>query len=403
MHDRLLTWKNMDDAVPERSAEFRQQPRFESSARLRGERAQRLTEEAVAIVSHELRTPLGAIAHWAQVLQRSPDDRQTVLRAAAAIERSVREQARLVDDLLDMSRINAGKVELAQRDLDLDKSSGEPGNGRARRGREANPLALPASEPLRVRADARRLQQVLVNLLTNAIKFTPPRDTCRSGRPAGPARRHPRGGQRARHCSRPAAVHLRAVPASEAAEERRGGSGWACTSSRTSSHCMGVPSTLKAPAPVGALNSLFGCPAWRLARQTAHEIPSIDERTLTELDHTRITDLIHRGSHPKAVVSDAGDSIESVLKTADLVPSRKVSPDIVTMYSQVLLADPDTDERRKLTLCYPVDAEPSQGFVSVFSPVGSEPARTSGGLHCSLAQPDRRAVCGRGRRHPVPA
>jgi regulator of nucleoside diphosphate kinase len=52
------------------------------------------------------------------------------------------------------------------------------------------------------------------------------------------------------------------------------------------------------------------------------------------------------------------------------VPSRKVSPDIVTMYSQVLLADPDSGERRKLTLCYPADAEPSQGFVSVFSAVG---------------------------------
>lgn len=99
-------------------------------------------------------------------------------------------------------------------------------------------------------------------------------------------------------------------------------------------------------------------------------IQSIDERTLTELDHIRITELIHRGSHPDVVVSDAADWFESVLKVADLVPSRKVSPDIVTMYSQVLLADPETGERRTLTLCYPTDAEPEQGFVSVLSPVG---------------------------------
>ncbi len=56
---------------------------------------------------------------------------------------------------------------------------------------------------------------------------------------------------------------------------------------------------------------------------------------------------------------------------AHLVPSRAVSPDIVTMYSQVLLEDCASGRRYRLTLCYPSDAEPSAGFVSVMSPVGA--------------------------------
>ncbi len=165
MHDRLLTWKNADDLVLGRSAEDDAQP---------GGRAQQLAEEAVALVSHELRNPLGVVAQWAQVLQRAPDDRQTVLRAAAAIERSVRLQVRLVDDLLDMTRIVAGRMELAPTELDLEEVvqaslAAVEHVAAAKRIR----LRCEASESLTVRGDARRLQQVLVNLLTNAIKFTP--------------------------------------------------------------------------------------------------------------------------------------------------------------------------------------------------------------------------------------
>ena len=62
--------------------------------------------------------------------------------------------------------------------------------------------------------------------------------------------------------------------------------------------------------------------------------------------------------------------IEDDLGTAAIVPSRRVSPDIVTMYSQILLMDLETHQRHKLTLCYPADAEPAAGFVSVLSPAG---------------------------------
>ena len=88
------------------------------------------------------------------------------------------------------------------------------------------------------------------------------------------------------------------------------------------------------------------------------------ERVLTELDHVRLATLASRGLRGRLA------EIDGVLDDAFVVPSRKVAPDIVTMYSQVLLRLPDDGTKRKLTLCYPDDAEPQFGFVSVLSPIG---------------------------------
>jgi signal transduction histidine kinase len=151
-----------------------QQPDCETSACTALERHQRLTEEFIATVIHELRTPLGAMANWAQLLKNTPGDRDTVVRAAAAIGRAVRLQAQLVDDLLDVSRIIAGRMELATGELDLDeviRASLEVVQ-HAADAKRISLRYLAAVEPLRIRADARRLQQVLVNLFTNAIKFS---------------------------------------------------------------------------------------------------------------------------------------------------------------------------------------------------------------------------------------
>ena len=90
-------------------------------------------------------------------------------------------------------------------------------------------------------------------------------------------------------------------------------------------------------------------------------------RTLTELDHVRLAALLRRSPPPAA----RGTALVDLLDTADLVPSRQVDPDVVTMYSQVLLADAADGSRRKLTPCYPGDAEPDAGFVSVLSPIGA--------------------------------
>lgn len=95
-----------------------------------------------------------------------------------------------------------------------------------------------------------------------------------------------------------------------------------------------------------------------------------NERTLTELDHVRLSNLLRRdprGERPAAQLRP----VEDLLDACAVVPSRGVPPDVVTMYSQILLQDLRTDQRHTLTLCYPADAEPAAGFVSVLSPVGS--------------------------------
>lgn len=93
-----------------------------------------------------------------------------------------------------------------------------------------------------------------------------------------------------------------------------------------------------------------------------HHTPLAHERLLTELDFARLNHL--RGAHMPAELAHALDSL-------DLVPSREVPPDVVTMYSQVIVEDVNTGRRQKLTLCYPADAEPHNGFISVLSPVGA--------------------------------
>ena len=97
-----------------------------------------------------------------------------------------------------------------------------------------------------------------------------------------------------------------------------------------------------------------------------HLLPS---RILTELDHIRISKLLQRpcsGVLPQLVAK-----ISDMIDNAELLSSYDVPPDVVTMYSQLLLADTKTGEESKLTLCYPVDAAPAEGLVSVLTPVGS--------------------------------
>jgi len=95
------------------------------------------------------------------------------------------------------------------------------------------------------------------------------------------------------------------------------------------------------------------------------EFVSHDERTLTELDHARLARLVDVKQASKA------SALGAALDGAYLVPPQKVEPDVITMGSQVLLADLDTRMTRAITICYPPDANPGAGFVSVLSPVGA--------------------------------
>lgn len=92
---------------------------------------------------------------------------------------------------------------------------------------------------------------------------------------------------------------------------------------------------------------------------------AITTRVITELDHVRIDRLLARAQRP------SDEALHALLDDADIVPARQVPPDVVTMYTQVTVEAPGGGNRRKLAVCYPEDAEPSAGFVSVLSPIGT--------------------------------
>ena len=93
----------------------------------------------------------------------------------------------------------------------------------------------------------------------------------------------------------------------------------------------------------------------------------LTERTLTELDHARLKRLLSAAGPGHATSA----ALRMAMDDADLVPSRAIPPDVVTMYSRVRLVESGKRQQQVLTLCYPEDAEPAEGFVSVLSPVGS--------------------------------
>ena len=135
----------------------------------------RLKDEFLSTVSHELRTPLNAILGWMQLLQLGGASPEGVAEALAVVERNARAQARLIDDLLEVSRILSGKTRLVLRPIALAAPLGaaiETVRPMAEQKRIALTVHHDASRDSLV-ADAERLQQVIWNVLSNAIKFTP--------------------------------------------------------------------------------------------------------------------------------------------------------------------------------------------------------------------------------------
>lgn len=147
----------------------------ERTLRLEAERANRIKNEFLATLSHELRTPLTAIAGWAQILLMGKTDPETVQRAAEVIDRNTRLQTNLIDELLDLNRLLMGKLRLDIQAVDLCGivdavvESFEP-TAAAKQIRIRKILDPRAGS---VRGDPVRLQQIVWNLLSNALKFTP--------------------------------------------------------------------------------------------------------------------------------------------------------------------------------------------------------------------------------------
>ncbi len=147
----------------------------ERAARSEAERANRMKDEFVATVSHELRTPLNAILGWVQMLMRPARTEKDLGKGLAVIERNTRLQTQLINDLLDVSRIASGKLHMEMQTVELEASL-QAALDVLRPAAEAKSISLCQaidSKDLRVLGDPGRLQQVVWNLVSNAIKFTP--------------------------------------------------------------------------------------------------------------------------------------------------------------------------------------------------------------------------------------
>jgi hypothetical protein len=149
--------------------------RLEQDARRAAERANRARDEFLAVISHELRTPLNAIVGWAYVLRTARADPGQTAQAVEAIHRSAMAQKRLIEDLLDMSRIVNGKIDLRLQRTDfkaLVRNAVETVRPLAHEKAIALQCVLDESVG-EVVADRVRVEQVIWNVLANAVKFTP--------------------------------------------------------------------------------------------------------------------------------------------------------------------------------------------------------------------------------------
>jgi signal transduction histidine kinase len=146
----------------------------EKRARLAAEEASRMKDEFLSTLSHELRTPLNVISGWTQILQLAPPSREELEEGLAIIARSVEQQTKLIADLLDMSRIVSGKLRLQLQQVlpseAVDAAIDSVAHAAAAKSISIEKSYDPAAGP--IMADPARLQQIVWNLLSNAIRFT---------------------------------------------------------------------------------------------------------------------------------------------------------------------------------------------------------------------------------------
>ena len=156
-------------------AEREQLLESERSARTAAERANRLKDEFLATLSHELRTPLNAIVGWSQVLQMRTPTSEELAEGLEAIGRNAHVQAELINDLLDVSRIISGKLRLDIQQIDpatiVHDALVSIAPAAQAKGVLIEHNLVRKFDP--IHGDPFRLQQVIWNLINNAVKFTP--------------------------------------------------------------------------------------------------------------------------------------------------------------------------------------------------------------------------------------
>ncbi len=237
-------------------------------------RVEQTRRDFVANVSHELRTPLASIKSVIETLQSGALDDQAAAqdflsRADAEVDRLVQ----MVEELLELSRLESGQVPLAKEPVDMGDVLGRAVE-RLRPQAEKKGLSLTlevAPDLPPVIGDAERLERAAVNLLHNAIKFTPDGGSVRVSATFGGRRRHGRGERhRRRHRRRGPAAHLRTLlQGRPRPRQRTAAPAWAWRSSSTPSRPTAAPS------------------AWRASRATAPPSLSMLPRLLTSPDSPR--------------------------------------------------------------------------------------------------------------------
>jgi signal transduction histidine kinase/ActR/RegA family two-component response regulator len=137
--------------------------------------ADRRKDEFLATLAHELRNPLAPIRNGLEILRKTDHDPEVRRRAREIMERQLAHMVRLIDDLLDVSRITRGKLELRLETVDIVavvQMAMDAASAELHAKQHAVNVELP-SQPLWVHVDSARMTQILVNLLTNAAKYTP--------------------------------------------------------------------------------------------------------------------------------------------------------------------------------------------------------------------------------------
>jgi signal transduction histidine kinase len=145
------------------------------AARERAEEASRMKDEFLAVISHELRTPLNAVLGWLTLLRGGQLRAERQAHALEVIERNAMAQARLVSDLLDVARSLTGRLHIEPAPTDVGEIARRVVDA-TRPSAEARSLTLnyACEGPMKVWADERRIEQIVWNLVSNAVKFTPP-------------------------------------------------------------------------------------------------------------------------------------------------------------------------------------------------------------------------------------
>ncbi|HYM81583.1 MAG TPA: MASE1 domain-containing protein [Candidatus Limnocylindria bacterium] len=170
-----MTGTGQDVTERKRVEEGRAELIREQIARREAEETNRVKDEFLAMLSHELRTPLNAIVGWAHLLDEGKLDPADVRRAIETIRRNAQIQSHLISDLLDISRIDSGKLELKFQSVDLVSviHAALDTVGPAVKAKEVTVVPRLESGVPKMQADPDRIQQVIWNLLSNAMKFAP--------------------------------------------------------------------------------------------------------------------------------------------------------------------------------------------------------------------------------------